>query len=317
MRLRAAAGWLFAATAALTLRAEAAPTPTVSPTVTSTRNSWLANDASAPGAALVYVATGGCNCVTIYRQTTREQVGSIVGLNGPTGITTAPDGTLWVCVRNAVEAFAPGATKPSLTIPIGAPYIPVDVAVSADEHVFVTIATFNGKSENAIDVFAPGATKPSSTIDLSRTFAGNVSSLTFDNAGNLYVTGTEGIDQGRIAEIAAGTSKAVLQPPILANPNGIVIDSQGMLLVADFDDSTTYVLRPGAAQPLRYIGALRSSNPIFVALDGSERTLYVGDALTSEVDIYDRASGKLEATLPAAGGSGTYIGVATSPAPKP
>jgi streptogramin lyase len=317
MRLRAAAGWLFAATVALALGAEAVATPAVSPTVNRAGNSWLAEEASVPGAALVYVATNGCDCVTIYSQTTRKQVGSIVGLNGPLGITTAPDGTLWVCVKNAVEAFAPGTTKPSLTIPLGAQDTPVDVAVSPDEHVFVTIATFNGKGGNAIDVFAPGATKPSSTIDLKRAFAGNVSSLTFDKAGNLYVTGTEGSDQGRIAEIPVGTSNAVVQPPILANPNGIVVDSQGMLLVADFDDATTYVLRPGAAQPLRYIGALRSSNPMFVALDGAETRLYVGDALTSKVDIYDRASGTLEATLPAAGGYGTYIGVATSPRPKP
>jgi hypothetical protein len=262
--------------------------------------------ASRAGAELLYVSPSGCNCVTVYDRRTLHEVGQISLSSNTFGIATGPDGVLWVTTVNDVEAYAPGTTTPSLRLHV--PGLPIDVAVKNDGTVYV--AAFNPA---LVFVYPKGATKPERTISAQDVLPGAIEGLTFDHAGHLVLVGEIGIDEGRIVTFGPDDASPVVAPAILATPVGAVFDFFGNLLVGDFDDATTYVFTPGAGQPKRHVGAIRTTNPTFLAFDATRSTLYVGNALRAEVDVYDYLSGTQTATLPAQGGFGSYIGVATSP----
>jgi hypothetical protein len=214
----------------------------------------------------------------------------LAGLDAPTGIAVDQTGNVYVC-NNAgqsvpgkgvfwtVTVYRRGQTSPFRTYTDDV-FSPVDVAVAADETVYV--ANFS----SVVTVYPPGHLRPSHILRAPPGYAPlGVAVDAARDAFVSYVPRSGG--GGRVYEYAPGRSHGSdLGITFSASPHGLAIDGHGDLIVAVSNapnsGSSIEVFAPGQKRPkLTITGPFQ---PFMVALSRSGRRLFVADYGTGNND---------------------------------
>ena len=159
--------------------------------------SWMLPEAKSQD--LVYLSAPFSNNVYIFALRSGKVVGMIGGLNRPVGDCSDKRGNVYVTntLSNEILEYAHGGTTPVATLadPAGTPS-----ACSVDES---TGSLAVGDYYNSVSVYSKGTYPPTTYSDYDMTY---ISSVAYDNAGNLFVDGLYGNGYFRMAELPKGSS---------------------------------------------------------------------------------------------------------------
>lgn len=245
------------------------------------------------------------------------------GLAAPEGITTDKAGNLYVAngFNSSVTVYAPGASKPKLTLDNGLD-APVDVKVDGFGNVYV--ANNPGGSTNSYIVeYAKGSNSPETTwfVPQNNMFIGGIALLNPTTAPSIYATAYTGFPaSGSILACFPGQSTcnavgggsalgqtggiAVTESPGLSNPFEYLVVDQ---YVPGFD-----VFEPAIQQsPIQQINT--GGTPQFIAVNAAKSAVFVSDSFNRQVDEYTFPGMQLKNHFPT-NGAELIDGVATSPA---
>jgi serine/threonine-protein kinase len=234
-----------------------------------------------PTTGTLYVSNG--NAVTEFPAGTRnaQPSGTITaGIDEPYGLYVDTSGNLYVANKGngSVTEYPPAATQPSITYVPKVP-LPHFVAVDGAGNIFVTAS-----ESPVIDEFTPGTTTPAATLNLPG-YEGD--GLDLDAAGDLFVA-YRSVKGGRIAEFAAGSTKAEDLGISIGLPEGLVVDGVGNIIVVDTTNTVVDIFPPGATSPSRQI--MQTKTPSAVALSTTQSRLYI-TTLRAAVRVLDYPSG--------------------------
>jgi hypothetical protein len=234
------------------------------------RRGWLSPEAKTPGAQLLYVSDEGASDVLIYPEAgkLRSPIGTIsTGVNLPWGLYVDKRRTLYVANQyiNTVTAYPSGSTSPrhSYSEDLSRPLYPVvdrygDLFVSNANNG--TVVEYVGKSTSAYRVLqTPGA---------------EADGMDFDEQGNLYVAYRNGIS-GSIEEFAPGSSQGTILGMKLDQPQGLIVDDSGNILVVESGMSRIDLFPPGHLKPAvevpvsgaNQLAIQQTENRLFVAAE--------------------------------------------------
>jgi hypothetical protein len=202
------------------------------------------------------------------------------GVDAPAGMAVDALGNLYVCNNDTsnVSVYKRGATAPFVTYTHGVAN-PVDVAVAADESVFVA------NYSSTVTVY------PKGSVDPSRTLKGPPGEaplgIAFDSGGNVFVSYVKRTGSGgSIYEYAPGQDAGSDLGIVFSGwPHGVAVDPQGNLLVAVSKaprGSYIEIFPPGSTQRKQLITAGRQL--FMLALDKHSRRLYAADFGTGNGD---------------------------------
>ena len=223
--------------------------------------------AKAPGSptAIAYISDAIENSVTAYSSSGKIKLRILKNLKTPGGLLVDANHDLWVANGgdNNVLVFAPGATKPKLTLSADA-FEPTDVAICPNGTVFVAA------DQGPILVYSHGATKITRTM----TYQGGVmGSVACDAAGNVFATGVVNF-RSAIVEFPNGKHQGAKQLPIttLATPFGIRVAADGKhILIGDQSQYTITEFKENGKPTGKQIATTNGASCITfgVATDGT------------------------------------------------
>jgi hypothetical protein len=211
---------------------------------TQRRAGWLSPAAKVPGQRLIYVSEEYASAVLIYPEkgALRSPIGTITtGVSEPWGLYVDKYRSLYVANQydNTVTAYPSGATSPGLTYSkdLNRPLYPI---VDRYGNVFV------GNAGNGTVVEYLGGAGTSDKV--IPTAGSEVDGMDFDQQGNLYVayraeTGSS------IEEFAPGSSKGTVLGMSLEEPQGLIVDGLGNILVVESGYGRIDVFPPGQQTP--------------------------------------------------------------------
>jgi hypothetical protein len=273
-----------------------------------TRSSWMSPRAS-KSASLLYVALYSANDVNVYEYK-NGVVGALFGqivASGPSGLCTDRAGNVWIAGDGPVVKYAHGGLTP-IKIQNGIKGRPLACAVdntSGDLAVAVYHDDSNYGMLTSVRIFGKG--RQGHNFSIANGF-GKISSLAYDNKGNLYVDGFQcgesecyaqdyyepGIFE--LAKTASVFSPLTLQGATLIHPTGIVWVNP-TLLVADSEYSY--------AEPVGYKLLIHGQNATVVdtlpfssaqsagGLTVRAASIVVPDAVSNMLWTYDLKTGDL------------------------
>jgi hypothetical protein len=260
-----------------------APSSDASPTVpepADTKPGWLLAG-HATDSRLMYLAAG--NKVLIFPKSgfDRSPIGVITqGITGAYGLFVDRDGSLYVCNQTgSVNVYRRGQLTPHLTYSAELNR-PLYVAVDYDR-VFVGNA-----NDGKIIEFRKGNSAVRRVI---QTFGGEVDGINFDAEGNLYAAYRGPLGGGGIERFLKGSSVGSDLGIVVDQPQGLVVDRSGNIIVAETGVNRIEVFPPGqttAGRTLAYRGA-----PTGVQLGRDERSLFVSGNNRIYVSPYPALSG--------------------------
>ena len=287
-------------------------------------------------ASNLYVANSGSSAITVYAAgasgnatPTRIIQGSNTGLAEPGCLALDAGGKLYVVssLATRITAYAAGATgnaTPTAAIgPDTRPSLNYDWGIARDAAGNVYVTSPGG---NTVTVYAAGASGHATPTAVISTISatnqtGYPTGLTFDRAGNLYVTNSQYRSAGSccypsITVFAAGAGAGATPMTTITgsntgmnNPLAIALDAAGNLYVANAGNSccgygnsiTVYAAgASGNATPIAtLVGTLTGLNgPAGLAMD-AQGNLYVANSGSNSITVY------------AAGASGNVAPIAT------
>ncbi len=286
---------------------------------------------------LVFVSGSNANFVDIFLQGDHnKQVGQITGLATPGGLAADAARNLYVVNQGTsnVPVYSPPYTgAPVMTLDDTA-NCPGAVAVSPKGVVAVTsygvkpcAYPFQG---GGVSFYAKNSTTACKTLLPDPSKFSFVYGAAFDHAGNLYVTGVYGSNEGILGKIKGGCNAKKIE--VLSTTNtintayGIQVDKAGRIAVLDSYDisypfSYIYTYNP----PIKgSLGAPVSTTSLNVqnettsfAFVASGKALYateLGGMSTDYVDQYDYpAGGAPEQIITIGGGGGQVFATAVTP----
>jgi hypothetical protein len=229
-------------------------------------------------------------------------------------------------LNGTVTVYPVGATSPSETLTTG--NYPVSVVVGLDETVYVANATCLSTCGNGATVteYQKGKTLPSQMIKVHQ--GEYPEAVALDSSNNLYVVVVGNISNHcKVLKFEPGSLKGTnLKLQDTSNScQGLTIDKNNDLLLVETFGSPSgggavYVYPPGSRKPSRKIFPGMSpnlsggSNLNFLALDSSNKKLWVNGGFTAVIYGFTYPAGKIVDTIN--GGSSDYtpsVGIATSP----
>jgi hypothetical protein len=163
--------------------------------------SWALPEAS--GDDLVYVTSLG-KSVLMYSYPEGQLVGSITGLTGIYGECADNSGNIFVISQTTLYEYAHGGTTPIAEISIPASAVSCAIDATSGNVAIVT--------DNALYVYPGQQGPPSEYLDDSFE---NMASATYDDSGNLFLSGTSDPSRGfLLAELptGAGALKTITTP---------------------------------------------------------------------------------------------------------
>lgn len=240
-----------------------------------------------------------------------EYVGSINGLQNPMGVAVGQDGRVYVTetggermihiynrLGKEVGSFAPPDTQ-------AASRVPIYVAVSPNGDVYVS-----DRGAAAIFIFSADGT-PKGKVTPPKGFEDwHPLGLTFDEAGNLYVADVTP-EKHRVLVLSPAPASTMRIDPVLARalpesnlklsfgsqgeedgqfwfPNGIAVDSQGRIYVADSNNGRMQAFDKDGKFLFKISRGMSPSDlsiPRGIAVD-SENRLLIADTSRGAVQAY-------------------------------
>jgi hypothetical protein len=233
------------------------------------RAGWLSPAAKIPGKNLIYVSAEYASEVLIYpeRGDYRSPIGTITdGVNVPWSLYVDKYGSLYVANQNnnTVTAYPAGATKPGLTYSKGLdrPLYPI---VDRYGNLFV------GNANNGTIVEYVGAN--ANTYTVIQTAGNEVDGMDFDEQGNLYAAYRASNGASSIEEFAPGSSKGTVLGMALNQPQGLVVDNDGNILVVESTSGRVDVFPPGQQTPSVEVPIPNTPNQL--AIQETDANLFV------------------------------------------
>jgi hypothetical protein len=258
---------------------------------------------------LLYVADGVANDIMIYPQgqINAQPIGQISdGIDKPWGIAVDGHGTLFVANAgtSTITEYPAGSTAPSVTLSNGISD-PIAVAVDSIGRVYVSES-----SGSTILEFPPRGLSPKRTI----TSLSYPDGMTTDAANALYATYSNSPPPSGVAKCLPKLRHCVKLALTTELASDVKIDLQGDIAVSDDDASKIDIFSPDGSQLLRSID-LGYAAPQEIALDQTDRLLYLADFSYDVVDVYKYKTGKELGQVSA--GLQSAWGVALYPAQRP
>jgi len=228
--------------------------------------------------AVIYVANyyldrkGGA--VWMYRETTGKKVGRITDqVNAPYGVYVGQNGTLYVANRftNAVTAYPRGSRSPSSTWSQDLDS-PVNLIVDSKGDLFVS-----NSGNGTVVEYLSGST---AAHEVLQTAGIDAEGIDFDTQGDLYVVYTTGSCStcGSIEEFAAGSTHGKDLGMVLDEPEGLIVDNSGNILVVESGANRLDLFPPGATKPSRELSGVTGQFLKELAIDANENELYVSSS---------------------------------------
>jgi len=224
-----------------------------------------ANAAAIDSSGNIYVVNTNGPSVTIFSQSASGNVvpaGTITGaatqLTSPRGIVVDSKGNIYVTntggAGDSVTIFAAGAVgnqSPTTVITGAATGLSAPTGIALDSHGKIYVANETSGTITVYPATASANTAPTTTI----TGLSSPEGLALDTADNIYVANAIGnnINSSSVEEFTAGSGGNAT--PIITllgsatgivNPNGVAVDSNGNIFVADTGSNSVRIFSAGS-----------------------------------------------------------------------
>jgi hypothetical protein len=220
---------------------------------------------------LLYAGNDYTSTIDIYPLTgpNQQQIGSISnGVNGPWGLSLDANGLLYVAngYPGTVTVYPYGTTTPSMTY--SGIYRALYALADSAGHVFVSgqnhhhlghVLEFNAGSNHVI---------------VHRQLGKETDGMAEDGQGNLYVA-YRGKASGSIAEFGPGLTNKRHLGIRIDEPQGLLIDRAGNIIVVESVADRIDVFPPGATTPSVTVTISGIGHLAELAMQNSETTLWV------------------------------------------
>jgi hypothetical protein len=257
----------------------------------------------------LFVSSYWLDYVSIYcvgKGRNQAPIGQITdGISGPEGEIADAKGNVYVANTSGgtVTEYAPGSTSAGFTYSTSLSY-PAGVAVDAKQNVYVT-----NLGSGSVTVFPQGSNSPSLTIS-SIPYPIDVA---LDAKGDVYVTSfTSNFSSGEVLEYAPGSTQGTNLGIVTETPGGITLDESADIVTADQRLPGVLVFPPGQTSPSQTF-AQNMNDPVPVRFSRTERSVFVGDSIENDVEVYTYPTGSLVNTI--TDGIDGPEGLALDPAP--
>jgi DNA-binding beta-propeller fold protein YncE len=224
---------------------------------------------------LLYVgATSYTNAIDIFPLTgpNQQQVGSITnGIDAPWGLSVDSNKSLYVANagNGTVTVYPYGSSTPSMTYSIfgAALYALADSA----GHVF--LSGWNKHHLGHVIEFNAGRNR----VIAHQQLGSETDGMAEDGQGNLYVAYRAGGSSGSasIAEFGPGLTNMRLLGMTIDQPQGLLVDRAGNIIVAESAADRIDVFPPGATTPSVTVTISGIGHLAELAMQNSETTLWV------------------------------------------
>ena len=211
----------------------------------------------------------------------QKQIGSISdGVDGPWGLSVDSNKSLYVANEGGgryadrggaatVTVYPYGSASPSMTY--SRMHIALYALADSAGHVFVS--GWNGHRKGHVLEFNAG----SNVVIARQQLGSEVDGMALDEQGNLYVAyraeGTYG--SSSIAEFGPGLKKRRLLNMTIDEPQGLLVDHAGNIIVVESVNDRIDVFPPGATTPSVTVTISGIGHLAELAMQKSETTLWV------------------------------------------
>ena len=255
------------------LQADAASTPLPGGAASHRASKPLSRNAKSE--PLLYAGNDGSNDVDIFPLTgpNQKKIGSISdGIGGPWGLSVDANNALYVANSNAgtVTVYSYGSSSPTMTYSNGVRE-PLYALADSEGHVFVSGRDPGPHNRGALFEYNAGTNFP-----IAHTLLGSEDDgMALDGKGNLYVAYRRTGPNCSIAEFGPGLKNKRLLGMTIDQPQGLLVDSAGNLVVVQSGYDNIDVFPPGATTPSVTVTIRSIGNLAQLAMQNSETTLWV------------------------------------------
>jgi hypothetical protein len=229
---------------------------------------WISPGAKA-NPHVLYWGNFGNDTITIYTLSANpKQIGQITdGVDQPERLFVDRSRNLWVTNlgNETIAEYAPGRTKPSLTISSGVAN-PTGIVVDSAGTVYCA-----NVANDTVTEYPKGQTTPSVTIEMSSA----PEYLAVDASDNLYASTAYGV-----FEFDAGSSSGSNLGLAVGSAGAIEVDRAGNIILVDNAAATIDVFPAGQTNPSKQI-TVGAGAPYSLAFTKSEDKLYVSVNIAS------------------------------------
>jgi len=224
------------------------------------------------GEPLLYVAEDSPNAIAIFPLTkpNHRQIGSISdGVDDPWGLSLDSNQSLYVANaaygNGSVNVYPYGSTTPSMR------YSPMYRAfyALADSTGHVFVSGENDHGQGHVLEFKVGRNR----VIAQQQLGSETDGIAEDGQGNLYVAYRQ--TSGSIAEFGPGLKNKRHLGIRVDQPQGLLVDHAGNIIVAESAADRIDVFPPGAQTPSVTVTISGSGNLAQLAMQNSETTLWV------------------------------------------
>ena len=227
---------------------------------------------------LLYVASDYPDSVDIFPLTgpNQKQIGSITnGIRGPWALSVDHNNSLYVAntANETVTVYPYGSSTASMTYSRGVHHPMYALADSAG-HVFVSGVESGDHHRGHVVEFNAGSSVPIANALLGS----EVDGIALDAQGNLYAAYRhKATNNASIAEFGSGLSNKRNLGMTIDQPQGLLVDNAGNIVVVESAADAIDVFPPGATTPsLRLVfSTAHGANLAQLAMQDSETTLWV------------------------------------------
>lgn len=236
---------------------------------------WLSPQIKSQHKRLLYVANETGSEVEILPEKGRGKspIGTITaGIDDPWGLYVDSGGNLYVANQGSesVTVYPPGATAPSLTLSqdLSRPLYAI-----ADHAGNVFVGNSGGPSGGIVVEYLAGST---SAFQVRTTPGNEVDGMAFDQQGNLYVAWRNGYSEAGIEKFPPTSTTGELLGMSLTQPQGLVVDDSGNILVVETGGPNRIDLFPPGSDTPSLEVPLLNDVPSELAMIKRERRLILG-----------------------------------------
>lgn len=206
------------------------------------------------------------------------------GVDSPWALCIDQYHSLYVANQTgSVTVYPRLSVKPSATYTqgLGRPLYPI-----VDQYGDLFVGNGEGaKNGGAVVEYRAGS---ASAYQVLQTPGAEVDGMDFDTQGSLYVAYRDGSGSisSSVEEFAPGSTQGVVLGMVLNQPQGLIVDSRGNIVVAESGGrSSLQVFPPGATTPKVTVSLPQGGDPTQIVLNKNDHRIYVTSFTNG--DIYD------------------------------